>query len=93
MGETSGAGGACAGADQVIGKFIGVFWYADKLGVAAATGHSVVAKQEFKDLVVSLPGGGVRATPGYWVAALWKKLMGASNLHSDRHSDRAPPAL
>ena len=60
LGETSGAGGACTGADQVIGKFLGVFWYADKLGIAAATGHSLVAKQQFKDLVVSLPGGGVK---------------------------------
>ena len=30
MGETSGAGGACAGADQVIGKFLGVFWYVSR---------------------------------------------------------------
>ena len=35
-----------------------------------------MAKQEFRDLLVSLNGGGVRATPGFWVAALWKKVMG-----------------
>jgi hypothetical protein len=54
--------------------------YADKLGIAAATGHSLVAKQEFKDLVVSQPGGGVTTSPEFWVAVLWKKLMGTTVL-------------
>jgi hypothetical protein len=45
MGETSGAGGATHGAHLVIGRFLGAFWSADKLGAAAATGHSVVMKQ------------------------------------------------
>ena len=54
MGETSGAGGATHGADLVKGRFLGVFWLADKLGIAAATGHSVVCKQQYRPLYISL---------------------------------------
>jgi hypothetical protein len=38
MGETGGAGGATAGATEVNGHFRDVFWYADKLGLAAQLG-------------------------------------------------------
>ena len=76
MGETAGAGGACTGSHQVIGKFVAVFWYADKLGAAAAARHSVVIKQEFLDQVVAVPGGGVTVTPEFWLSTMWRETMG-----------------
>eukprot|EP01052_Picozoa_sp_SAG31_P011112 SAG31_NODE_622_length_13493_cov_7.301254_10_plen_557_part_00 len=80
MGETSGAGGATEGAHMVIGKFLGVFWFADKLGAAAATGHAVVCKQQFQYQVISQRGGGVVVTPEFWLTKLWQALMGSEVL-------------
>ena len=80
MGETAGAGGACANSDTVIGKYVGVFWYADKLGAAAASKHSVVLKQEFTDAVVAKEGGGVTVVPLFWVSQLWRAVMGQNVL-------------
>ena len=51
MGETGGAGGATAGATEVNGHFRDVFWYADKLGIAAQLGHDVVCRQSLADLI------------------------------------------
>lgn len=76
MGETSGAGGATHGAHLVIGRFLGVFWFADKLGAAAATGHSVVCKQQYQYQASIGPAGVVQVTPEYWLSLLWKRLVG-----------------
>jgi hypothetical protein len=76
MGETGGAGSAAAGSEHVIGKALGMFWYADKLGAAAQTGHAVVCKQQYHYQVISVDGGGVRVTPEFWLTQLWKQLMG-----------------
>ena len=76
MGETSGAGGATDGAQLVIGKVLGLFWFADKLGAAAAAGHAVVCKQQFQYQLRSQPGGGVAVTPEFWLTQLWRALMG-----------------
>ena len=38
MGETGGAGYGAAGHEALSGTFLGVFWWLDKLGAAAATG-------------------------------------------------------
>jgi hypothetical protein len=76
MGETSGAGGATHGAHLVIGRFLGIFWFADKLGVAAATGHSVVCKQQYQYQAFLGSSGEVEVSPEYWLSYLWKKLMG-----------------
>ena len=77
MGETSGAGGATRGAHLVIGRFLGVFWFADKLGAAAATGHSVVCKQQYQyqAFSVNADGSGVSASPEYWLALAWRNFM------------------
>lgn len=77
LGETSGAGGATAGAKDVRYKFIGVFWYADKLGSTAAAGHRVVARQSLTELIRADP---VEATPAYWLALLWKRNVGRNVL-------------
>lgn len=77
MGETSGAGGATHGANLVIGRFLGIFWFADKLGAAAATGHSVVCKQQYQyQAFSSSDSGAVEVTPEYWLSLLWKRLVG-----------------
>ena len=80
MGETSGAGGACDGAKNVTGKFVGVFWNADKLGAAAATGHSVVCKQQYANDAQWTPPTAVGlsvidVTPEWWLSLIWKRLM------------------
>ena len=82
MGETSGAGGATSGAHLVIGRFLGVFWSADKLGAAARTGHSVVMKQTYlyTAFAANADGSGVAVSPEYWVSLLWKRHMGAGAL-------------
>lgn len=82
MGETSGAGGATTGAHLVIGRFLGVFWYADKLGAAAITGHSVVMKQQYQyeAFAATSDGSGVTASPEYWISLLWKRHMGPGAL-------------
>ena len=82
MGETSGAGGATHGSHLVIGRFLGVFWSADKLGAAARTGHSVVMKQTYlyTAFAAKADGSGVAASPEYWVSLLWKRHMGAGAL-------------
>lgn len=72
MGETSGAGGSWV--DQVHGTFIGIFWYADKLGSAAATGHSVVVRQSWMEARGDIVGHG--PAPEFWLALLWKRLVG-----------------
>jgi hypothetical protein len=77
MGETGGAGNGAAGHEALSGTFLGVFWWLDKLGAAAATGHSVVARQQFQYLVVPVDGGGARVTPEFWATQLWRKTMGA----------------
>jgi len=71
MGETAGVGGGTSNSESVIGKYIGIFWTADKLGVAARTGHSVVARQEWGELTAN---GNV--APELWVGLLWKRVMG-----------------
>jgi len=87
MGETSGAGGATHGSDNVIGKFVGVFWCADKMGAAAATGHSVVLRQQFTELAKARAGGGVDVTPEFWVTLLWKRFMGTQVLEVGGRAD------
>lgn len=76
MGETSGAGGATQGAHLVIGRFLGVFWFADKLGAAAATGHSVLCKQQYQYQAALDSAGVVQVTPEYWLSLMWKTLVG-----------------
>jgi len=76
MGETGGAGVEVNGSDTILGNFRAIFWWLDKLGAAAATGHSVVVRQQFQYLVVPVKGGGARVTPEFWVAQLWRKVMG-----------------
>ena len=80
MGETGGAGGATATAKDVTGSVRGLFWWVDKLAFAATTSHSVVLRQEWSELVMSLKGGGVFVAPCYWLALLWKRLLGRAVL-------------
>jgi heparanase 1 len=80
MGETAGVGGATSASKDVIGKFVEVFWYADKLGVAAKNGLSVVLKQEWADTAIEGPA------PSFWLALLWKRLMGLHVLQVE-HQD------
>ena len=84
LGETGGAGGATATAKQVTGTVRGLFWYADKLGTAAASGHSVVCRQEWSELVKTngpKAGGGLAfVAPDFWLALLWKRLVGSQVL-------------
>ena len=61
---------------SVAGRFLGVFAFADKLGVAAAHHHSVVLRQQYHYAVRSLDGGGVQVTPLFWLLQTWKKVMG-----------------
>ena len=99
MGETGGAGGATATAAEVTGKFLGCFWWADKLGTAAYTGHTVVARQEWTELVQQV-GKNKEATiliaPSFWTALLWKRLVGPSVLHlaaEDASGPQPPVAI
>jgi heparanase 1 len=90
MGETGGAGGATASAKNVTGKFLGCFWWADKLGTAAATGHHVVARQEWTELVKQVgknKQASIEVAPGFWVALLWKRLVGRTVFAVDSRSD------
>lgn len=80
MGETAGVGGRTAASKDVIGKFIEVLWYADKLGVAAKNGVSVVLKQEWSDTAIEGP------QPTFWLALLWKRFMGLHVLQVE-HQD------
>lgn len=72
MGETGGAGGATHSSKDVLNKFIAIFWYADKLGYAASTGHSVVARQTWMEV----RGPMDNPAPDFWLALTWKRLMG-----------------
>lgn len=78
MGETSGAGGSTSGSEDVMDKFMGIFWFADKLGVAASNGHTVVARQEWMEARGPLDDNG--PYPEYWLALVWKRLMGTGVL-------------
>jgi heparanase 1 len=89
LGETGGAGGATATADQVTGKFLGCFWWADKLGTAAVTGHHVVARQDWTELVQQVgknQDASIVVAPSFWVALLWKTLVGRDVLAIDASS-------
>ena len=74
--ETGGAGGSTDAAEDVTGTFYGALWYADKLGVAASNAHSVVLRQEWVEIVHSMEGGGIEVVPGFWLALMWRRLMG-----------------
>jgi hypothetical protein len=80
MGEAAGVGGGTSNSESVIGKFIGIFWTADKLGVAARSGHSVVARQEWGELTT-----GGELAPELWIGLLWKRLMGLEVLQTTPH--------
>jgi len=82
MGETSGAGASTGGSSAVISSFIGVFWYADKLGFAASTGHSVVARQTWLEARGNLHD----PAPEFWFALLWKRLVGRGVLSVSKTS-------
>lgn len=95
MGETGGAGGATAGATEVNGHFLDAFWYADKLGIAAQLGHAVVCRQSLADLITTQ---GAKPTahfgpqpvvhPAYWLALLWKRIMGTQVLPVSEPADK-----
>lgn len=80
LGETGSA--QCGGQPKLSDRFASSFWYVDQLGLAALTGHSVVVRQ-------SLVGGDyglvnrltLKPRPDYWVAWLWKQLMGTRVYH------------
>ena len=69
-------------------SFADALWYADALGAAAQAGLAVVCRQalvggryallrgntEGVDPAITKP---LRALPGFWVALLWRRLMGA----------------
>lgn len=74
-GETGSA--QCGGQPKLSDRFISCFWWADQLGQAARSGHSVMIRQ-------SLIGGDyglidrltLKPRPDYWLSWLWKQLMG-----------------
>ena len=58
----------------VIGRFLGVFWFADKFGAAAATGHSVVCKQQYQyQATIGSTGNVGHSSTG---ELLWKRFVG-----------------
>ena len=61
---------------NMIGKFLGIFWFADKLGNAALTGHSIVCRQSYSYQAQTVGAAGVEVNPEYWVSFFWKQLMG-----------------
>ncbi len=74
-GETGSA--QCGGQPKLSDRFISCFWWADQLGLAARSGHSVMIRQ-------SLIGGDygmidrltLKPRPDYWLSWIWKQLMG-----------------
>lgn len=68
--------------DKHIGEsFAATFMLLDKLGVSASRGVTVVCKQAFFGFWFSLLDGSHSPTPSYWVARIYKLLVGRKVLN------------
>jgi hypothetical protein len=76
-GETSGVGSDSTAAGTIIGTAVEILWYADKLGLAALHGQSVVLRQDWVEVGVNGP------TTSFWLALFWKRLVGREVLRVD----------
>ncbi|XP_076032921.1 uncharacterized protein LOC143020393 [Oratosquilla oratoria] len=72
--ETGSAFGG--GAPNLSNRFAASFMYLDKLGLAAEGGVSVVARQSFYQGHYAMIGDDLMPNPDFWVAVLYKRLVG-----------------
>ena len=72
----SESGGPLGLGYQPADRLAAALWTFDKLGIAAATGHAVVARQQF-DVLVGRPAIGEAPEPstGYWAMHAFKKFV------------------
>ena len=81
LGETSSTyGGGTANASA---SFVAGFLWVDKLGIAAATGHQLVARQTFSQSDYAILGRDNLPNPDFWSTLLWKRLVGGAVLRTD----------
>ena len=80
MGET----GSCwsGGAPRFSDRFLGGFFWLDKLGLAAKLGHSVVLRQTFYEGKYRLIDKQLYPNPDYWLSLLFKRLVGPGVLET-----------
>ena len=57
-------------------QFGGALSYLEDLGCAASNGAAVFARQQLSNFIGYEDGGRYVAYPAWWVAVLWKKLVG-----------------
>ena len=62
--------------------FGGGLSYLEDLGCAASNGATVFARQQLSNFIGHSPIGGYTPFPAWWVAVLWKKLVGTQALET-----------
>lgn len=87
--ETGSASGG--GAPGLSNSFVGGFLWLDKLGVAAAGGVDVVARQTLYQSCYALLDPDLQPNPDYWLSLLYKRVVGGRVLRL--HMPAAPPTL
>ncbi|XP_063876599.1 heparanase-like [Scylla paramamosain] len=87
--ETGSASGG--GAPDMSDTFVGGFLWLDKLGVAAAGGVDVVARQTLYESCYALLDPDLKPNPDYWLSLLYKRLVGRRVLRI--HMVAPPPTL
>lgn len=78
LGETGNA--QCGGEPGVSDRWAGTLWWADQLGLMAATGHEVVVRQALAGADYGLLDDAFAPRPDWWLSVLHKRLMGPTVL-------------
>jgi len=80
IGESGSSYGG--GTPGVSDRFVSIFWYADQMAYAALHGHTAVCRQAFIGGAYTLvdPQPVLFPNSDYWLAALFKRLVGGGQL-------------
>jgi heparanase 1 len=77
------------GAPGLSDRYVSGFLWLNKLGTAAASGHSVVIRQTFYHGNYALVNEHLWPNPDFWVSVLFKRLVGERVLTLRGHVNRA----
>eukprot|EP00656_Telonema_subtile_P047492 TRINITY_DN5459_c0_g1_i2.p1 TRINITY_DN5459_c0_g1~~TRINITY_DN5459_c0_g1_i2.p1 ORF type:complete len:385 (+),score=75.93 TRINITY_DN5459_c0_g1_i2:28-1182(+) len=101
---SAGEDGDCGGNTSVCGTYATVMWYANDLGNRAAHGFKQYHRQDLVGGRYSLLGvphddqyldktDGVRIHPDFWVAFMWKRVMGSTVLNATANGWSPDPSI
>lgn len=91
----SGEGSNCwtGGVRNVSDVFLDAFYYAFQLSTMATHGVAAVIRQTLLGQIYQLVNATtLHPNPSYWIALLWRRLVGSSSLNYDAHPPLPPSA-